>query len=148
MTRTTAALLAASLLGGCTSLGPFCFAPSSVDRLDLLATPDANRDAATAIDVVFALDAATADVLEPLDAATYFASHRARIVQNPSRALVRSWEVAPGQSLQERLDPPCGPAGTYVFVGHQGPDEFRFALPPASRLQVVIGRDDVEVATE
>lgn len=131
----------------CTSLGPFCFAPSTVDSIDLVATPDANQDGATAVDVVFALDEPTEAILGQLDAATYFAGRRSSVLQNPSRAAVRSWEVAPGQTLRDRLDPPCGPAATYVFVGLRSPGEHRFELPSASDLEVVVTRDDVAVTT-
>ena len=95
--------------------------------LTVVASNDANLNTAIALDVVLVRDDATLAIVAALPASKWFSSREELKRMNPNQLLVRSVEVAPGQTLRLPLAGLSGQrvAGAFVFGDYLTPGEHR-----------------------
>lgn len=137
-----AVLAIASVLAGCAA--PCLF--DETGRVSIAAAPDANRNAAFAVDLVAANDAALADRLAGLDAAAWFTQRAQLQRDNPATLTVEGWELAPGQSVgPQEVRFPCGPDALFVFASLRAPGAHRVRLDGLRQVQVDIGAEEMRV---
>lgn len=97
---------AAAGLGGCSTARSLGLLPNNpVRRLQVVTELGANRNSATAIDLVWVFDP-EADVLLPRNGPQWFAGKDALLAALGARVAVVSLELPPGQALPEVQPPP------------------------------------------
>lgn len=116
----------------------------------LEATPDANRDFATAVDLVIVYDPAAAQRLQSVPASDWFAQ-RAQIERDfPDGIAITRWEVVPSTVIgpwevpDRLLENEAGDAATtaFVFADYLSPGEHRARLESHYGLRIRLERDD------
>ncbi len=132
-------MLAALLLAGCATPSWLCLAPPGPRKVTLIATPDANANAAIAVDLVLISDKLAAQQITPLAAEEYFV-RRAQLERDfPTGMLIRSWELAPGQIERDSpVSPGCNRVSTLLFARYASPGAHRQVLQPASAIVVTL----------
>lgn len=141
--RGTAALVALAVLGGCSAI---CGVDAS-GRVSLEAVADANGFRATAIDLVAATNAAASQRLSTLSGPDYFIARPQLLRDFPDQILVRSWELAPGQSTgPDQVSFPCGVDGLFVFGSLSAPGAHRLRLPSLGTASIRITAQTFEVS--
>lgn len=111
-----ALVLAVSAVSGCGVLSALGWLPrNDLRELQVVTAPDANLDSATAIDVVFAFDAASAAAL-PRTGPQWFASREALGVNLGPGIAVVSLQLPPGSGLSAVTLPPNHRKAVAVFA--------------------------------
>lgn len=130
----------------CSTPSRHCYDSNGVSKVTLVTEPDTNRDRAIAIDLVFVAQELPAQEIGKLSARDYF-SRRAQLLRDyPEAVTLRSWELAPGQLVEEAdADPPCNLVKTYIFADYASPGDHRATLSNARSVQVTLGVDDLMV---
>lgn len=103
-----------SLLGGCGSLNPFKWfgARATTDSIGVVAEPNANRNTATALDIVFIYDKTVLSLL-PKTGPEWFARKQELTSGNPDKIEVVSVQIPPSMVI----DSVALPAGHDIAVG-------------------------------
>jgi hypothetical protein len=134
-------LLGSLALAGCSWVGG-----KSISRLSILSETDANLDGAIAVDLVMsASDDATA-VLLKLGAHDWFQRKTQLLRDYPEDIAVASWELAPGQAVQEApVDSPGDLKDAFVFASYATPGDHRLRLGDDSRIRLTLGETDLRL---
>jgi hypothetical protein len=134
-------------LAGCSTPSWLCIAPPGPSTVTLLATPDANGDAAIAVDLLFITDPLAAQQIAGLSAQDYF-SRRVQLQRDfPVGMQVRSWELAPGQILRNTpVHPSCNRVRTLLFARYATPGDHRQVLGGSDSTVVSLGAQDFSVS--
>jgi type VI secretion system protein len=124
-----------------------CLAPSGPSTVTLVAAPNANGNAAIAVDLVLITDDLAAQQISPLPAQDYFA-RRAQLLRDYGTGLqVRSWELAPGQIARDMpARPTCNRVKTLLFARYAAPGDHRQVLGTSKAIVVSLNADDFAVA--
>jgi type VI secretion system protein len=140
------AALIALTLAGC-STGPSWLGGRSISRVSIVSEPDANRDAATAVDLVMSTsNDATAAILK-LGARDWFQRKAQLLRDYPDELAVVTWELAPGQAVDDApIDSPGGLRDAVVFAGYSTPGDHRLRLADDSRVRLRLGESDLRLA--
>ena len=96
------ALIAAQLLGACSSMQSLIFPPGvklSWDQVALHIDPAANRDFPVAVDIVLVMDESLARKVSGLKASEWFAARDGLRKLHPGELEIESAELAPGEML-------------------------------------------------
>lgn len=139
--------LAAVLLAGCGGL--LETTPSfDLDRVGVVAEPEANRDRPIALDLVLVKDEMALSRLATLPAAEWFRA-RAQLERDfPDGLTVVSWEPVPGLTLPETeldADATAGAIAGLVFADYATPGEHRARLEPGEAIVIRLMRDEFAV---
>lgn len=97
-----------------------------LEQVSITAAPDANGNAAVAVDVVLATRPGTAEQVAKLPAAEWFRRRAQLLRDNPDGLSVMSWELVPGQSVTAPVKRSAFDA--YVFALYGSPGEHRVRL--------------------
>jgi type VI secretion system protein len=140
-------LSAAPLLAACSTPSWLCLAPPGPSTVTLVAAPNANNNAAIAVDLVLISDDLAAQQIAPLSAQDYFA-RRAQLMRDYGAGLqVRSWELAPGQIARDMpARPVCNRVKTLLFARYAAPGDHRQVLGTSNAIVVSLNADDFTVA--
>jgi type VI secretion system protein len=126
-------------LAGCSWVGG-----KSVSRMSILSEIDANQNNATAVDLVMSSsDDATAALLK-LGARDWF-QHKMQLQRDyPEDIAVMSWELSPGQAVQEAsVDSPGDMKDAFIFASYASPGDHRLRLGDDSRIRLTLGETDL-----
>jgi type VI secretion system protein len=147
-TRTTVSLvLAALVLAGCSTPSWLCVAPPGPNTVTLVAEPDANGNAAIAVDLVFITDTVAAQQIAGLSAQDYFVRRSQLQRDFPAGIRIRSWELAPGQVERDTpVSATCNRVSTLLFARYATPGVHRQVLTSASSIVVSLGSTDFTVS--
>ena len=140
------ALVALLALTGCSAVPSFLGGGKSVSRMTIISEPDANLNGATAVELVMSTsDDATAALLK-LSAHDWFV-HRTQLLRDyPDDIAVTSWELAPGQAVQDApVDSPGGLKDAFVFASYGTPGDHRLRLADESHVRLTLGETDLRV---
>lgn len=137
---------AALSLGGCAVPSWLCWFPGGVKSVTLVTTPDTNGNQAIAVDLVFVTQDLAARQIGTLSARDYF-MRRPQILRDfPQTVGVRSWELAPGQLVQNAaVNPPCNLAQTFVFADFASKGDHRATIAGGGSVEITLGRDELSV---
>jgi type VI secretion system protein len=140
-------LLATQALGGCATPSWLCLAPPGPSTVTLVSEPNANGNAAVAVDLVFITDALAAQQIAPLSAQDYFA-RRSQLERDFGAGVqVHSWELAPNQIARDSpVHPTCNRVQTLLFARYATPGDHRQVLGGSSAIVVSLGADDFTVS--
>jgi type VI secretion system protein len=139
MSRRLLLALPVLVLAGCSWVGG-----KSVSRMTILSEIDANQNNATAVDLVMSSsDDATAALLK-LGAHDWF-QHKLQLQRDyPEDIAVVSWELAPGQAVQDAsVDSPGGMKDAFIFASYATPGDHRLRLGDDSRIRLTLGETDL-----
>jgi type VI secretion system protein len=141
-----ASFAAALPLGGCATPSWLCWFPSGVKNVTLVTTPATNGDQAIAVDLVFVTQALAAQQIGTLSARDYFI-RRAQILRDfPQTVEVRSWELAPGQLVQNAAaKPPCNLVQTFVFADFASKGDHRATIAGGGSVEIALGPDELSI---
>jgi type VI secretion system protein len=133
-------------LGGCATPSWLCWFPSGVSKVTLVTTPETNGGQAIAVDLVFVTQQLATQQIGALNARDYFI-RRAQILRDfPQTVMVRSWELAPGQLVQNAAaNPPCNLVHTFVFADFASKGDHRATIAGGGPVQITLGPDDLSV---
>jgi type VI secretion system protein len=146
-TRTTVSLLAALALAGCSTPSWLCLAPPGPNKVTLVAEPDANGNAAIAVDLLFITDTVAAQQIAGLSAQDYFVRRSQLKRDFPAGVQIHSWELAPGQIERDSpVSATCNRASTLLFARYATPGDHRQVLTAASSIVVLLGATDFTVS--
>jgi type VI secretion system protein len=139
-------LLLTSGLTACSTPSWLCLAPPGPDAITLAAAPDANGDAAIAVDLVFVTDNLAAQQLSTLSAQEYFA-RRAQLLRDFGSGMqVQSWELAPGQLARDMpVHPTCNRVRTLLFARYATPGDHRQVLKSNGTIVISLDNNDFSV---
>ena len=133
-------------LAACSTPSWLCYFPSGVKSLTLVTGPDTNMDRAIAVDLVFITGDLPAQQISKLSARAYFSRRAQLLLDYPETVMIRSWEVAPGQLVENAATkPPCNLVQTILFAGYASEGDHRATLGNSHSVQVTLGPDDLSV---
>lgn len=117
----------------------------SIESVSIYAEPDVNQNSATAVDLVLVYNQELLKTLGRLSAASYFASSRQLLLDNPSLLDVWHWELIPGQVVEDfQPTQDKGDAyGAYVFANYLTPGDHRVKVAPNGIVKILLLRDDL-----
>ena len=132
-----------------------CMIPARTTRvrLQVQIAPDANDNRPIPVDVVFAWDGETAEALEALTAAAWFAQKTQLRQDDPQERVlsVREWEWVPGQVVPD-LELAVRPGARkwlqaiFVFADYRTDGAHRIRLEPGIAA-LALTKDDVRITT-
>ena len=148
MIRKILLLLAlAPLLGGCNYLlAPDGDVPGEAQHIYIQCADDMNESSPLKVDVVLATSDALVQQLSVLSASTYFMYRDQLLRDYPTQMMTASWEVVPGQRLEEKLTPGNhDPYTGFVFADYRLAGIHRGGLPPAGDVGIQLQRSDFTI---
>lgn len=142
--------LVAGGLSGCGLVGAVSSPVFQVEAVQVHATPNANNNSATRLDMVFVYEEAAVDMLQSLSAAEWFDRKRQFMLDFPEGIGIRSWEVVPATSLDQEevpdslLENKSGDkaVAAFVFADYLSPGAHRARLETRRGIRIELGRDD------
>lgn len=139
--RAARAFLVLLLLAGCAWQRGL-----ELEEIVVDAQPDANDNAAVAVDVALVVGPGVADQLAKMPAGEWF-RRRAQLQRDfPDSLVVVSWELVPGQSAVS-VPKRSGIYDGYLFAGYASPGDHRLRLGfEDKRLHVVLQANDFVIA--
>lgn len=146
--RGAAAVIGMALLlslSDCSTLfGPSL--PVKVEKVSFRVSPQANDNAAIAVDLVLAKSQILADTVGKLSAADWFARKSQFKRDFPDDLVVVSWELVPGQViLPANVDPDPKVWGAYFFARYAGAGDHRASVGADRSVAVVLDDNDLSV---
>lgn len=141
------AWLAAALpLGGCAVPSWLCWFPGGVKSVTLVTAPNTNGNQAIAVDLVFVTQDLAARQIGTLSARDYFIRRPQILRDFPQTVGVRSWELAPGQLVQNAaVNPPCNLVQTFAFADFASKGEHRATIGGGGSVEITLGPDELRV---
>jgi type VI secretion system protein len=129
------------ILAGCSWIGG-----KSISRMSIVSEIDANRNNATAVDLVMSSSDDASAALLKLGAHDWF-QHKMQLQRDyPAAIAIVSWELAPGQAVQEALvDSPGGLKDAFIFASYATPGDHRLRLGDDSAVQLTLGETDLRL---
>jgi len=149
--RTVAVLAGVLVLAGCSSIATIWSPTAQTENIRLETTPEVNDTFPVAVDIVAVSDKAFVEVLDGVDAATWFERRQAFMNDRSDAMEVRSFELVPGQRELEigynyfdRRDF----RGIYVFAQYVNAGNHKARVDSYSRPTVVLGAEGIRVQPE
>lgn len=118
-----------------------------VKSLGLVATSPANGGYPVAVDVVFVYDQGAWEALPKLKAGEWFTGRSDMKSRYATQLDVLSWELVPGQRVDNVELPPRlrAAVGAVVFADYNGPGAYRAVLQSRSKVLVHLNASDFDV---
>jgi type VI secretion system protein len=118
-----------------------------LENLQIIANDDANNRSPVALDLVYVTNPKLAEKLSLFTAAEYFQNRKQLLRDYPQQMLSLSWEVVPGQTLQEKLpDTHPGVVAVFLFADYFTPGAHRATLAPGGTFYIHLTRDDMRLS--
>ena len=115
-------------------------------RVEVVTTPDLNRDFPLAVDFVVAYDKDLFKELKKLDAQTWFASREQYLKDFEKEMDSHYWEWVPGRRVEpQKLRYQLGARGGVVFAHYFTPGDHRVAIEPLKGFILRLGESDFTV---
>jgi type VI secretion system protein len=135
-------ILAALALPSCETTRSLCIAPSGLNRLTVTTEPGTNGGLATEIDLVFVTSRKLYRTIGEMKARDYFAQREQLVREFPSGFKIRSFGIEQSQrQIDYKTDPPCGLAGTLLFVNYNNDRPNRVRLGEVKAGTLALGPD-------
>lgn len=148
MTRSSRSLVLGLVLvlAGCSAVPGFLGGGKSISRMTIVSEPEANLNGATAVELVMSTSDDASAALLKLSAHDWFV-HRTQLLRDyPDDIAVTSWELAPGQAVQDAsVDSPGGLKDAFVFASYGTPGDHRLRLADESHVRLTLGETDLRV---
>lgn len=121
--------------------------PAELSLLVLTASADVNFQTPIAVDLVFANDKKTTQVISNLRASEWFASKSDYLRQFPNGLKVHSWELVPGQtiSVKDFDRATTDDFEILIFAKYKGTNTYRANITGQSKARVLLGNSDFVV---
>jgi type VI secretion system protein len=133
-------------LAGCSVVPSWLGGGRSISRMSIVSETDANLNGATAVDLVMTTSDDASAALLKLSARDWFRRRTQLLRDYPEDIKVASWELAPGQALQEAdVDSPGGLKDAIVFASYATPGDHRLRLGDDSRVRLTLGDTDLRL---
>ena len=137
------AIAALALIFAPTPAAALCVKPNALQSLGIEAEPGANQNNATAVDIVYALNAEAAKAVGGLRSADYFAARSALMSALGNRLVIVSLEIPPLSARADaKLDAPCRAVAVYAYAS-MASGRGRAVLGRARTGTIRIGVDDL-----
>ena len=142
--RRAPVLLLALALAGCSM--PSWLGGRSISRMSIVSESGANLDGALAVDLVMSTNDDATAALMKLGAHDWFQRKTQLLRDYPEDITVASWELAPGQALQDApVDSPGGLRDAIVFASYATPGDHRLRLGDAGSVRLTLGDTDLRL---
>lgn len=137
------ALAALALIFAPAPAAALCVKPNVLQSLRIEAETGANQNNATAVDIVYALDAEAAKAVGGLRSVDYFAARPALMSALGNRLVITSLQIPPLSARADaKLDAPCRAVAVYAYAS-MGSGRGRAVLGRARAGTLRIGVDDL-----
>lgn len=144
------ALVLLAALPGCAFLSDAVLGPEvAINQISITATPNANDNSPTTVDVVLLYDDSLTDQFLQMTAAQWFDRREQLTRDFPNSIQVFSWEVVPGQTLSDQaVDRRSGTTAGFVFARFARPGPHRLRLTDQSTVEVRLMQDSFSLVAE